>query len=201
MFVLVKCCINTPVIYLFACVSMSRNFEQYLTCLYFLHVETSSPYIISVNNTLLMSGQVRSSLFLYVHLSFFFVSQKEYFLIKCRLFFYQLLIQINYESTLYRGIYSPCVYLQANVMLEYELDDAEKLLVKNQEAAIASLEQVDTDLGFLRDQLTTIEVSILSPAFPPPGRQVGSATVASMMFLRFHTLSGVLSIAFYGSVI
>ena len=61
------------------------------------------------------------------------------------------------------GIFSACVCLQANVMLEYELDDAEKLLVKNQEAAIASLEQVDTDLGFLRDQLTTIEVSILSP--------------------------------------
>ena len=75
---------------------------------------------------------------------------------------------------------SSCVCLQANVMLEYELHDAEKLLVKNQEAAIASLEQVDTDLGFLRDQLTTIEVSILSP-----GWQVGSATVASRMFLNW----------------
>ena len=61
-------------------------------------------------------------------------------------------------------------------MLEYELDDAEKLLKKNQEAAIASLEQVDTDLGFLRDQLTTIEVSILSPPLPPPnGEKVGSS--------------------------
>ncbi|KAI0229030.1 Prefoldin subunit 3 [Lamellibrachia satsuma] len=53
-----------------------------------------------------------------------------------------------------------CLWLGANVMLEYELDDAEKLLKKNQEAAIASLEQVDTDLGFLRDQLTTIEVNM-----------------------------------------
>ena len=52
-------------------------------------------------------------------------------------------------------------------MLEYQLDDAEKLLQKNQEAAIASLEQVDADLGFLRDQLTTIEVSILLPTLLP----------------------------------
>jgi len=53
-------------------------------------------------------------------------------------------------------------YVQANVMLEYTLDDAELLLTKNHTAALKSLEIVDTDLGFLRDQTTTIEVSILS---------------------------------------
>ena len=63
-------------------------------------------------------------------------------------------------------------------MLEYQLDDAEKLLQKNQEAAIASLEQVDADLGFLRDQLTTIEVSILLPMLLPSGeQQVGHSNV------------------------
>ena len=46
-------------------------------------------------------------------------------------------------------------------MLEYNLDDAEALLKKNQELAVKSLEQVEEDLGFIRDQTTTIEVSIL----------------------------------------
>jgi hypothetical protein len=52
-------------------------------------------------------------------------------------------------------------FLQANVMLEYTLDDAETLLLKNHSAALKSLAQVDVDLGFIRDQTTTIEVSIL----------------------------------------
>jgi len=47
-------------------------------------------------------------------------------------------------------------------MLEYTLDDAESLLTKNYNAALKSLEVVDNDLSFLRDQTTTIEVSILS---------------------------------------
>jgi len=47
-------------------------------------------------------------------------------------------------------------------MLEYTLDDAEALLLKNQETAVKSLAQVEEDLGFLRDQTTTLEVSILS---------------------------------------
>lgn len=51
-------------------------------------------------------------------------------------------------------------FFQANVMLEYNLDDAEALLVKNLDAATKSLESVDEDLGFIRDQTTTTEVSI-----------------------------------------
>ena len=47
-------------------------------------------------------------------------------------------------------------------MLEYTIDDADTLLKKNLDAAVKSLEQVEDDLGFLRDQTTTIEVSILS---------------------------------------
>lgn len=57
-------------------------------------------------------------------------------------------------------INSAAVRVQANVMLEYTLDDAELLLTKNHNAALKSLEVVDNDLGFLRDQTTTIEVSI-----------------------------------------
>lgn len=53
-----------------------------------------------------------------------------------------------------------CLWLGANVMLEYTLDDAELLLTKNHSAALKSLEVVDSDLGFLRDQTTTIEVNM-----------------------------------------
>ena len=50
---------------------------------------------------------------------------------------------------------------QANVMLEYSLDDANSLLDKNLEAANKSLSQVEEDLCLIRDQTTTLEVSIL----------------------------------------
>ena len=47
-------------------------------------------------------------------------------------------------------------------MLEYSIDEAEKLLKKNQEAASTNLKQVEADMDFLREQITTMEVSILS---------------------------------------
>ncbi len=50
--------------------------------------------------------------------------------------------------------------LQANVMLEYNLDDAEALLERNLSAARRSLTHVEDDLGFLRDQTTTVEVNM-----------------------------------------
>ena len=53
-----------------------------------------------------------------------------------------------------------CLWLGANVMLEYNIDDAEALLKKNLNAAHTSLEQVDEDLSFLRDQTTTVEVNM-----------------------------------------
>jgi hypothetical protein len=46
-------------------------------------------------------------------------------------------------------------------MLEYTLDDANTLLDKNLEAANKSLLQVEEDLCLIRDQTTTLEVSIL----------------------------------------
>merc|ERR1711976_635121 len=53
-----------------------------------------------------------------------------------------------------------CLWLGANVMLEYQLDDADSLLSRNLEAATKSLSAVDEDLGFLRDQTTTVEVNM-----------------------------------------
>ena len=50
---------------------------------------------------------------------------------------------------------------QANVMLEYDIDEAEKMLNSNLESANKTLETVENDLGFLKDQYVTTEVSIL----------------------------------------
>ena len=46
-------------------------------------------------------------------------------------------------------------------MLEYNIDEAEKMLNSNLEAAKKTLETVENDLGFLKDQYVTTEVSIL----------------------------------------
>lgn len=53
-----------------------------------------------------------------------------------------------------------CLWLGANVMLEYSLEDAQELLMKNIEAAKKNLSFVEHDLDFVRDQITTTEVNI-----------------------------------------
>ena len=45
-------------------------------------------------------------------------------------------------------------------MLEYSLDEAEKLLKKNLESAESSVQQIAFDLDFLRDQMTITEVTM-----------------------------------------
>uniref|UniRef100_A0A8C8DD33 von Hippel-Lindau binding protein 1 n=1 Tax=Oryzias sinensis TaxID=183150 RepID=A0A8C8DD33_9TELE len=50
---------------------------------------------------------------------------------------------------------------KANVMLEYDIDEAQALLEKNLSTASRNLETLEDDLDFLRDQFTTTEVSIL----------------------------------------
>lgn len=52
------------------------------------------------------------------------------------------------------------LWLGANVMLEYSLEDAEKLLSTNMATATKNLNCVDHDLDFLRDQCTTTEVNM-----------------------------------------
>ena len=51
------------------------------------------------------------------------------------------------------------LWLGANVMLEFELEEAKLLLLKNLGAAKKSLGIVESDLDFLRDQFTTTEVN------------------------------------------
>lgn len=53
-----------------------------------------------------------------------------------------------------------CLWLGANVMLEYDIDDAQALLEKNLSTASRNLETLEEDLDFLRDQFTTTEVNM-----------------------------------------
>ncbi|XP_031498515.1 prefoldin subunit 3 [Nymphaea colorata] len=55
---------------------------------------------------------------------------------------------------------SICLWLGANVMLEYSCEEADALLKKNLENAKASLEVLADDLQFLRDQVTITQVTI-----------------------------------------
>ncbi|XP_055629889.1 prefoldin subunit 3 [Toxorhynchites rutilus septentrionalis] len=53
-----------------------------------------------------------------------------------------------------------CLWLGANVMLEYPLDAAEELLQKNKQSAEINLKCLEHDQEFLRDQITTTEVNM-----------------------------------------
>lgn len=53
-----------------------------------------------------------------------------------------------------------CLWLGANTMLEYDIDEAEELLVKNLGDAKSSLEKLGDDIDYLRDQITTTEVNM-----------------------------------------
>lgn len=52
------------------------------------------------------------------------------------------------------------LWLGANVMLEYTLEDAKKLLSDNIATASKNMNCVEHDLDFLRDQFTTTEVNM-----------------------------------------
>ncbi|GJJ69773.1 hypothetical protein EMPS_02121 [Entomortierella parvispora] len=52
-----------------------------------------------------------------------------------------------------------CLWLGANVMLEYPVEEAAELLSSKLEAALKTLKNTDEDLVYLRDQITTMEVN------------------------------------------
>jgi prefoldin subunit 5 len=52
------------------------------------------------------------------------------------------------------------LWLGANVMVEYNFEEALKLLEKNLTNAISRLNATEDDLNFLKDQITTTEVNI-----------------------------------------
>ncbi|XP_022653442.1 prefoldin subunit 3-like isoform X2 [Varroa jacobsoni] len=53
-----------------------------------------------------------------------------------------------------------CLWLGANVMLEYSLEDAVELLTNNLTSSHAILKEIVSDMEFLRDQITTTEVNM-----------------------------------------
>ncbi|XP_037058178.1 LOW QUALITY PROTEIN: prefoldin subunit 3-like [Peromyscus leucopus] len=53
-----------------------------------------------------------------------------------------------------------CLWFGANVMLEYDIDEAQALLEKNLSAATKNLDSLEEDLDFLQDQFTTTEVNM-----------------------------------------
>eukprot|EP00316_Scyphosphaera_apsteinii_P016988 CAMPEP_0119349424 /NCGR_PEP_ID=MMETSP1333-20130426/109544_1 /TAXON_ID=418940 /ORGANISM="Scyphosphaera apsteinii, Strain RCC1455" /LENGTH=183 /DNA_ID=CAMNT_0007362021 /DNA_START=24 /DNA_END=575 /DNA_ORIENTATION=- len=53
-----------------------------------------------------------------------------------------------------------CLWLGANVMLEYQREEAIELLEKNLASAKKALDDLIEDQGFLRDQVTTTEVNM-----------------------------------------
>jgi prefoldin subunit 5 len=61
--------------------------------------------------------------------------------------------QVNPTNTVY-------LWLGANVMLEYNYEEATELLLANVKQAVDTLRTTESDLLFLRDQITTAEVNI-----------------------------------------
>merc|ERR1712070_178656 len=53
-----------------------------------------------------------------------------------------------------------CLWLGANVMLEYTREEAIMLLERNLDGAKTALSTLIEDMGFLRDQITTTEVNM-----------------------------------------
>merc|ERR1719198_1081678 len=53
-----------------------------------------------------------------------------------------------------------CLWLGANVMLEYTYDEALELLTNNFTQASDTVVSLDNDLDFIKDQITTTEVNI-----------------------------------------
>ncbi|OAJ35969.1 hypothetical protein BDEG_20192 [Batrachochytrium dendrobatidis JEL423] len=52
------------------------------------------------------------------------------------------------------------LWLGANVMLQYTVEEAKDLLSSKLKSATLSLKQVDEDLEFLKEQITTMEVNM-----------------------------------------
>ena len=82
---------------------------------------------------------------------------------------------------------------QANTMVEYTLEEAIELLEKNLKNADANMLSVNSDLQFLREQITTTEVSILAPRCGPihcawPG--LVSFALRLVLCLQFCPLHG-----------
>ena len=59
-----------------------------------------------------------------------------------------------------KGTQSVCLWLGANVMVEYPLSEAKDLLEQNKRNAKQNVSNHERDLNFVRDCITTLEVSL-----------------------------------------
>ncbi|CAJ0575454.1 unnamed protein product, partial [Mesorhabditis spiculigera] len=53
-----------------------------------------------------------------------------------------------------------CIWIGANIMVEYELDKAKDLILKNRAKLEAQLKDLCAELAFVKDQITTSEVNM-----------------------------------------
>jgi len=65
-----------------------------------------------------------------------------------------------YATAKLHDLGSVCLWLGANVMVEYSFGEAVALLTKNLEGAKKTISTIEEDLNFLKDQITTTEVNI-----------------------------------------
>eukprot|EP01138_Halocafeteria_seosinensis_P014831 gb/GECG01015141.1/.p1 GENE.gb/GECG01015141.1/~~gb/GECG01015141.1/.p1 ORF type:complete len:209 (+),score=31.91 gb/GECG01015141.1/:1-627(+) len=72
---------------------------------------------------------------------------------------YSLSDNVNAQATV-KPDNRVCLWLGANVMVEYNYDEAVELLERNQQVAQKKLKEIKEDLDFLRDNKITAEVNI-----------------------------------------
>ena len=66
---------------------------------------------------------------------------------------------IYMKANINKGLEKVGLWLGADVMVEYNFEEAEKLLNDNLKNAENNLAEYDNDLDYLREQITTIEVN------------------------------------------
>jgi len=78
-----------------------------------------------------------------------------------------------------------CLWLGANVMVEYPLEEAKDVLTNNYTVANKNLEQVATDLKFLKAQITTTEVNHIAILdFAKPGTGMHAIQVGNLHLFK-----------------
>ncbi|KAI3420253.1 hypothetical protein GPALN_003569 [Globodera pallida] len=65
-----------------------------------------------------------------------------------------------YSRALIEELDKVCIWLGANVMVEYGLDEAQKLLQSHLENVEKTAKEIEEDIAFLQDQITTTEVNL-----------------------------------------
>ena len=73
---------------------------------------------------------------------------------------FELSDQVYTKATINKGTQTVYLWLGANVMVEYSLTEAKGLLEQNRINANANISNHEKDLNFVRDSITTLEVSL-----------------------------------------